>query len=138
MVFFCIVFIFSVQATLEKFVRNGALVKKELSSYRSQIFKDGVEAVRISGNLICFLLMMLLLLLFVIAVCLLSNLFMYFTYSYWIWTCILIGRNGAYYPLCFTSLFKSLTWWNCIVLPNKHSFFLLTELNVDCIVLKFD
>ncbi|EFX63947.1 hypothetical protein DAPPUDRAFT_118686 [Daphnia pulex] len=35
---------FYVQATLEKFVRNGALVKKELSSYRSQIFKDGVEA----------------------------------------------------------------------------------------------
>jgi hypothetical protein len=51
-VFLCIYFffLFSAEATLERFKRNEALVKQELASFRSKMCKDEAEAKRMFGD----------------------------------------------------------------------------------------
>jgi hypothetical protein len=45
-----IFFLFSAEATLERFKRNEALVKQELASFRSKMCKDEAEAKRMFGD----------------------------------------------------------------------------------------
>ena len=49
-VFMYIFFLFSAEATLERFKRNEALVKQELASFRSKMCKDEAEAKRMFGD----------------------------------------------------------------------------------------
>ena len=48
--YFSVILFFSAQETLDKFVRSEALAKKELASFRSKMFKDEHEAMKMFGK----------------------------------------------------------------------------------------
>jgi hypothetical protein len=49
---FIFLFLFSTEASLERFLRNEALAKKELASIRTKLCKDEAEARRMFGDVV--------------------------------------------------------------------------------------